>query len=155
MSIKNFDLKVRILLSVFLFFGLASFVAALVSINPASANVTSCSQNYLLNISLSSVANLYGFQFDMTYNSSVLDVLSVSEGSFLKSQGSTFWIAPDISTPGLIKNAVCSLVQNVGTNGNSGILANVTFRIKNQSSYPQISILSLTNVKLSDINSNP
>ncbi|MEK6918182.1 MAG: MopE-related protein [Nanoarchaeota archaeon] len=67
-----------------------SFVSAnTVSVVPPATNVN-VENSFIVNVSANtSTSNLFSIQFDLNYNSSVLILNSVSEGSFLKSDGAT------------------------------------------------------------------
>ena len=100
---------------------------ATVLVDPEESSVE-VGQTFSVNISIANVSGLLGFDFLLSYNSSVLDLVSVGEGSFLKSVGSTFMI--NLTTKGLIWLAVA--VYNpqgeiVSANG-TGVLAVATFK---------------------------
>ncbi len=86
---ENMRLKLSkfFLLLVFLFV-IVSFVSAnTVSVIPSTIN-TNVGSNFLVNVyANTSTSNLFSLQFDLNYNPSVLTLNSVSEGSFLKSDG--------------------------------------------------------------------
>ena len=85
-------------------------------------------QTFSVNISIANVSGLLGFDFLLSYNSSVLDLVSVGEGSFLKSTGSTFMI--NLTTKGLVWLAVAVYNPHgeiVSANG-TGVLAVATFK---------------------------
>lgn len=146
-----------LLVYLFLILSLSNQALALVFIDPALINVSGCSNTTInVNVSISGVSNVYGFQFDLAYNSTALEFINISEGSFLSNNGlySTYWFPPDFSTSGLIKNAACVIEGYGGPNPVSGVLASINFRPKNLTSYPGTSNLVLSNVKLSDINAS-
>ncbi len=100
-------------------------------------------QTFFVNINISDVVDLYGWEFKLKWNSTVLDVINVTEGDFLKSIGDTlFW--PIINnTQGCIL-VDCTLWGNIlGVNG-SGTLAIVEFKAENAGE----SILDLCDTKL-------
>jgi hypothetical protein len=104
-----------------------AFPDATVFVDPGESNVE-VGQTFSVNISIANVSGLLGFDFLLSYNASVLELVSVGEGSFLKSVGSTFMI--NLTTRGLIWLAVA--VYNpqgeiVSANG-TGVLAVVTFK---------------------------
>jgi hypothetical protein len=76
--------------------------------------------------------SLYGWEFDMSFNSTVLNVTSVMQGPFLKALGDTSW---DMAPP-LIDNKEGTVVATEGfvsfpSKGavGSGVLANITFQV--------------------------
>lgn len=91
----------------------------------------SVGQNFTINISISNIANLYGWECRLGWNAAVLDLINVTEGSFLERTGSTFF---DYSPNETLGNLVidCTLLGNVtGANGN-GVLASIQFYVKNE-----------------------
>jgi len=116
----------------------------------------------------SNVSDLGAFQFDLAFNcvvptasptgcqsgTSVLDAISVSEGSFLPNGGSniTFF------EPGTINNAAgeISLIGDVGASGitGSGDLVDVTFRALTTGT-TDITILANSDLQFFDSNFNP
>jgi len=121
-------------------------MAADVSMVPA-ADTYGPDQVVTLGVDISAVSDLYAWQFDMTFDPTILNALSVTEGSFLDSGGSTFFL------PGTIDNVGGSVTFNAdtletaisGVNG-SGELAEVEF----QTVGPGISAVDLANVTLLD-----
>lgn len=84
-------------------------------------------QGFSINVSISNATDLYGWQLQLSWNKTVLDVVNVTEGTFLKSHGSTFF-SPKVSENGSLL-AVGSLWGNVsGVNG-SGALAAIRFHV--------------------------
>ncbi|MBN2459637.1 hypothetical protein JXB28_05105, partial [Candidatus Woesearchaeota archaeon] len=134
---------------------LAGSASALVSVYPSSYELDSCSnRTFSINISLSGVADVYGFQFDLGYNSDILEVVSISSGALLSNnnQYSIFCIDPSLSTPGLIDNVACTRVSSQFSTPSSGLLSTITFRVRNAANYPAASGLVLSSIKL--VNSN-
>ena len=82
-----------------------------------------------LNVSASDVTDLYGYQFSLNFQPSLLQAVSVTEGGFLASGGTTFF------DPGVINNGAGTvsfifdtLIGPVpGVNG-SGLLATINLR---------------------------
>lgn len=91
-----------------------------------SAKTVTVGQTFVIDIRVSDVIDLYGWEFKLGWNPNILDVIDVSEGSFLKQGGSTFFWQKTNNTVGYIL-VDCTLLGNVrGVNG-SGTLASVTF----------------------------
>jgi len=92
------------------------------------------SQTCQINISISQVIDLAGWEFKLYYPNSILNATSIEEGPFLKSAGSTLYLNLSFTdnynaTHGLIW-AACSLQgSGPGANGN-GTLATITFKAK-------------------------
>jgi len=98
-----------------------------VFVDPKEGNVEE-GQTFAVNISIADVSGLLGFEFLLSYNTTILELASVQEGPFLKSVGSTFMV--NLTTKGLVRLAV--VVYNpqgeiVSANG-TGVLATVTFK---------------------------
>ncbi|MBU1752825.1 PEGA domain-containing protein [bacterium] len=101
---------------------------------------------FSVDIKVGSVTNLYGFQFDIRFDPNLLEVVSVIEGTFLKSDGTyTTWVSPTTGT-GSISNIGCTrLGTTTGVSG-TGTLAVIKFRAKSEG----VSLLDLQNVLLKD-----
>jgi len=92
-------------------------------------SVGTIGQNFTININISKVIDLYGWEFKLGWNSTILDAVNVAEGSFLKSSGETFFTYKVNNTEGFVL-ADCTLLGDVsGVNGN-GTLASVEFHVK-------------------------
>jgi len=111
--------------------------------------VTSVGSTFSVNITISDVIDLAGWEFRLYYLSSNLNGTNVEEGPLLKEGGSTYFAAINFtddynSTHGLAW-VTCALLKGSGVNGD-GTLAIVTFEAKQLG----ISDLSLTDTLLSD-----
>jgi len=126
-----------------------SFATANVAVTPPSivGPPPSIDETFSVNITVSSVVDLYSWQVGMTFNASMLEALSFDEGPFLKQGGTTIMVNGTIDNlAGNITKHGVSLTGPVpGVNG-SGALATVTFRVKDYGS----STLHLTDVILLD-----
>lgn len=130
---------------------------ALVSIEPVIDNASIFSAEHVFNVTISGVNNVYGFQFDLIYDSEVFEIThsdNITEGNFLSNNGQdqTHCINPDLSTFGLIDNYGCSRIGS-GSMSGSGTLAQIKLAVKPSAPMPYISNLVFSNVKISDINS--
>jgi general secretion pathway protein D len=127
-------------------------VAGLVSLHAGtiasvgSANTT-VGSTVNIPVLISGVSDLYAFQFDLSYNPSLLQANVITEGGFLPSGGATFFI------PGMIDNVAGAVTFNADTLigstsgvGGSGTLMIVQFQIIS----PGTSPLVLSNVILLD-----
>jgi hypothetical protein len=102
-------------------------------------------QDLTLNVSISNVTNLYGWEFYLGWNSSLLSLVSVNEGPFLKSGGNTYFTYL-LNTTNEHVVVDCTLEGPIpGVNG-TGTLATVTFNTTNAGECP----LNLYNVDLRD-----
>ena len=86
-------------------------------------------QNFVININISDVADLYGWEFSLEWNSTILEAVAVSEGPFLKSGGSTFFTNKINNTLGyMIVDS--TLLGNVPGVSGSGTLATIKFYVE-------------------------
>jgi hypothetical protein len=105
----------------------------------------SIDRNFTISITISNVANLYAWECKLGWNNSILDLVNVTESSFLKQMGSTFFDYGLNETFGRVV-IDCTLLGNVvGANGN-GVLVSIQFHIKNAGTCD----LSLYDTKLVD-----
>jgi adhesin HecA-like repeat protein len=104
-----------------------------------------------VDVNIASVTDLYGFQFDLGFNPSVLMATVVSEGAFLPSGGSTFFIPGTIdNTNGIVAATADTLISAMSGVTGSGTLAVFDFTaIANGATG-----LTLSNVILVDSNGN-
>ena len=118
------------------------FPATTIFVNPPTSTVT-VGKNFTIDVKVSDVNDLYGWGFKLRWNLSLLDVVNVTQGNFLKQGGETFFWPVMNNTEGYIL-VDCTLLGNVpGVNG-SGTLATVKFYAENQGE----SILDLYNTTL-------
>jgi hypothetical protein len=69
----------------------ASTGSTRVFLNPVSQTVSNIGDSLKVNISIVDVSNLYGYEFKLYYNSSVMNGTQIIEGPFPKSGGQTFF----------------------------------------------------------------
>jgi hypothetical protein len=100
---------------------------AVISIDPTT-QTTSTGSVVTVDVGISNVSDLYGYQFDLTFNPSILQAVSSSEGPFLATGGSTFFIPGTNDNLGgtVFATANTLLTAVSGVNG-SGELAVFTF----------------------------
>jgi hypothetical protein len=119
-------------------------------LSAGSSSVT-VGATFVVPVAIAGTSDLYAFQFDATYDPTILQLLSINEGPFLATAGNTFFI------PGTIDNvsgdatftADTLLGPGPGAAG-SGTLATLDF----QAIASGTSALSLANVILLDSNLN-
>lgn len=86
-------------------------------------------QNFTVDINIYNVVDLYGWEFRLNWNATILDVVQVLEGPFLKNIGSTYFTSKVNNSFGYII-VDCTLLGNVpGVNGN-GTLAAIKFYVE-------------------------
>lgn len=86
-------------------------------------------QNFTINVTISNVADLFGWELKLGWNPSLLDVTNVTEGPFLRSTGQTFFSPQVNNTEGQLI-ADCSLVGNISGASGQGTLMIVQFNVK-------------------------
>jgi hypothetical protein len=98
-------------------------------VKPATKSVN-LGEEFVIEIEVADIVDLYGHQFDIHYNPGVLEYLSYSYGPFLSRNGQdpTFPLSPKIS-PGLIHNCVNTRMGDVDGISGTGILVSVNFRV--------------------------
>ena len=122
-------------------------------IDPPQIAGLNVGDTFQINVTVSNVIDLYGWQFSLYYRGDVLNATEVTDGPFLKTHPDTdepIFLKPVVTdaynaTHGLII-ASGTLVQVEGGVSGSGTLATVTFKIKE----PASSTLHLTDTKLVD-----
>lgn len=104
-------------------------------------------KTFTVDINIKKVTNLYTWQAGITFNASVLEAITFSEGPFLKQGGSTLWVNGTIdNTNGIIVYHAASLAGNVTGVSDKGTLGTITFEIKQYGN----STIHLTNIILLD-----
>jgi general secretion pathway protein D len=101
-------------------------------------------QDLTLNVSISNVADLYGWEFYLGWNPSLLSLVSVNEGPFLKSGGNTYFYF--LNSTNEYVRVDCTLEGEIPGVSGDGTLATVTFSTTNAGQCQ----LNLYNVDLRD-----
>ena len=98
-------------------------------VSVVSPAVVSQGTSFVANVTVSDATDLYAFQFDLGFDPSILKVLSVAEGPFLPTAGTTFLVSGLVDNAlGSITGLADSLVGLIsGVNGD-GILFTVSFQ---------------------------
>lgn len=123
------------LLGIFYMLNLVAYLASAsittkIYVNPAKVTVT-VGQNFTVEIRVSEVSDLYGWEFQLEWNPNLVDFVEVTEGGFLKQKGDTYFARKINRTEGYVI-VECTLLGNLsGVNGN-GTLAFITFHAKVQ-----------------------
>jgi hypothetical protein len=126
-----------------------------VSVNPSMMSVWGLNESFSVSVVVSEVTDLYACEIHLYYDSAFLNGTSMNEGSFLKSQGNTFFIPSGFednynTTHGHVGFANSLLGNFSGVSG-TGVIATVTFRTKHMGS----SSLTLADTKLTGPNNQP
>jgi len=123
--------------------------SVVIFVDPAEVSAE-VGQYFTIRINISNVIDLYGWEFKLSWNSSLIEAVSVTEGDFLKSGGETFFYKNVNNTAGYL-NATCTLLGDVSGVSGSGTLAEITFYIKSDGE----TILHLYDTNLGDSNVQP
>ena len=100
-----------------------------------------------LRAQVSGAADLFAFQFDLSYDPAILQLDSVSEGSFLPSVGTTFFLPGSIDSSSGTASFVSDTLLGTGPGASgSGDLVELTFTVLSSG----VSPLTLSNVILLD-----
>lgn len=102
------------------------------AISPPEVKNLETGASFTVNVTITEADNLYGWQFNITFNPGVLTAESVAEGPFLENVYATAWAPPSIdNAKGFV--VACSTLMppypSQGVSGN-GVLGNITFTIK-------------------------
>jgi hypothetical protein len=127
-----------------------------VLLDPSSQTVGAVGDSFAVNVSVADVSNLYGYTFELFYDSTVMNGTQVIEGPFLKSEGQTFFYVTNFtdhynSSEGVVLVS-CTLMVNISGVSGSGVLTTIEFKsLTTASSTP----LHLADVELGDRQSSP
>jgi hypothetical protein len=121
------------------------------SVVPASGSNVNVGTTISYDINISNVTDLFAFQFDLTFNPTIVSAVSIAEGSFLSSGGATFPV------PGVIDNIGGTITTNADTLiGPSGVSGSGTLAILTlQGVAAGSSNISLANAILLDSTASP
>jgi hypothetical protein len=126
-----------------------------VSVSPSNKAVAN-GETFTLDIAVADVSDLYGYQFNVEYDSTVLQLQSVGHGNFISrgGQDNVFCVDYNTQTAGLVKNIACTRMGRGSVEG-SGILGSVTFKtIKSGASDIKITGVQLVSSKVEKITSS-
>ena len=125
-------------------------VVPVVSVNPSSLTAE-LEQNFNVDIAISDVLDLYGWEFTLSWNPYVLDAVNVIEGPFLKGNERSTFFTYNISLIDGRMVVDCTLLGWISGVSGSGILSTLTFYPKNSGECS----LDLYNFSLIDSNEQP
>lgn len=105
-----------------------SYPQPTLSVDPPST-VKSVDETFTIDIKVTDVNDLYGWEFQLSYDGTLLNGTSVTEGTFLSSAGTTWFRKINFSdTLGLVWYTCTLLGDTEGATG-SGVLATITFKV--------------------------
>jgi hypothetical protein len=114
----------RLLLLLFVFAGSAGATIIQISSNAQTAAV---GQSVNITVDVASVVDLYAYQFDLLFDPSVLQVKSLSEGSYLVSGGPTIFIPGTVDNGGGLVSATAAVLESAAGVSGSGVLVMFDF----------------------------
>lgn len=88
-------------------------------------------QNFTVEIKVSNVSDLYGWEFKLKWNPNLMNLVDIIEGSFLKQNGDTFFAKKVNNSEGFII-VDCTLLGNITGVSGGGTLALAQFHAKVQ-----------------------
>jgi len=133
----------------------AAVADTVVSIEPPNSGFA-LNKNFSLRIFVSDVSDLFAYQFDLGFDPKVLSATSVSEGSFLRDAGPTFFVPGTIDNKaGTISFTADTLLGSArGFSVGGGTLATANFKAISTGISPvTLSDVTLLDSKLSTIDS--
>jgi hypothetical protein len=119
------------------------------SLQPQMSRVSGLDVEFGVDLMVTGVTNLYGWQVTLYYSSVLLNGNFVTEGSFLKTVGSTFFFGSPNDNYNATHGSItlgCSLLGNISGVSGSGQLATIYFKTKALG----VCLLTLSATKLGD-----
>lgn len=141
------------------FFTLPAYaVTTQLYVDPNPRTVGKVGKIFTIDVDVFWVANLYGFEFKLSYNTTLLDAKSITLGSFFPGSPTKSYVLKNQinDTGGYVWLAVTLLAPEPAKSGN-GILATITFNATYGTIYPQTAgcTLHLYDTALSDPAAQP
>jgi hypothetical protein len=106
--------------------------ATVLSVEPNTVQEVT-GQDFTVNVSVSKVADLYAWQIALSWNPSLLNVTSVTEGPMLKSSGNSTFFSPVVNNAAGNLSALCTRVLSFGSSvtgvSGNGTLMTVQFEV--------------------------
>jgi hypothetical protein len=105
-----------------------------IAIEPAEIRDISSGGSFSVNVTVTDVSEVYGWQVNITYNPQILNVDNVTEGTFLKQVNQTVFMKTIDNTGGyVLLSATFFPIPEHGVSG-SGLLVQVAFSVKGSGS---------------------
>jgi hypothetical protein len=79
------------------------------------------SSSFWVRIEVSDVSDLYGWEFKLCYNTSLLELISIEEDTFLNGSRDTYFVPKNMSLDGYLLAGCTSLRNVAGVDGNGTI----------------------------------
>jgi hypothetical protein len=133
---------------------LSSPTSTVIYVDPNTVQGT-VGQNFVVNVSISNVTDLYAWQLTLTWNPSLLSVTNVAEGPMLRSSGNSTYFSPNVNAASGNLSALCTRLKSLGSRvtgvSGDGTLMTVQFKVIASGSCD----LSLYDTQLRDPNISP
>jgi len=105
-----------------------------IAIEPAEIKDISPGGSFRVNVTVSDVSEVYGWQVNITFNPQILNVDNVTEGTFLKQVNQTVFMKTIDNTGGyVLLSATFFPIPEQGASG-SGLLTQIAFSVKGSGS---------------------
>jgi len=105
-----------------------SGLEATMFVDPRNSTVA-VGQDFSVRINVTGVTDLFGWEFKLSWNATILEVVGVTEGTFLKNSGSTVFYPTTNNTTGRL-TVDCTLLGDRPGVGGNGTLATIQFHAK-------------------------
>lgn len=126
-------------------------------VSPLSCTAGRVGKILTIDVAVAGVTDLYGFEFKLSYNTTLLDAKSVAQGAFFPGPPNSYVLKNEINDAGgYVWFAVTLLSPGLAKSG-SGVLATITFNATYGPSYPETAgcDLHLYDTKLGDQTAQP
>lgn len=101
---------------------------AVVFVDPQNSSAA-VEQDFTVDINVSNVTDLFGWEFKLGWNSTILQLKNVTEGSFLRNTGATFFTY-NLNSTGPHMVVDCTRLVDLPEASGSGTLSTVTFHVQ-------------------------
>ncbi len=133
-SLFSMILTLLILFSGLVLLRSAQAVTTIISVSPSTITA-SAGQSFNIDIKITDVFDLYAWEFKLSWNSSLLNLVNVIQGPFLQSKGETYFTYKQNDTAGYLV-ADCTLLGMIPGASGSGVLATITFYVESGGECP-------------------
>ena len=117
------------------------------SVSPATKTINN-GETFVLDFKIAGASDVFGFQFDVEYNPSVLQFQKSDQGTFLNKNGQDNTFCVDYkNSSGAVRNIACTRLGKGSAEG-EGILDKITFKAIGSGT----SDVKITNVKIANSN---
>lgn len=129
MKIWNLIVPARQAIAAVMLGCLGTFASAAPVVSVTAADSLFEGASFDVDIRIEGVDDLYSFQFDLTFDPSLVRVLSVAQGSFLPASGETFPVLGNIDNAnGVVEGIADTLIADVVGASGDGLLFSVRLR---------------------------